>query len=230
MTPMSQFVVSRFTIVSILTARATQRDRYASCGPAPALPAGDVAERPPAFVGCGARLLDRAAHARHLADEIVEPGLDLLTDTPPVLCEIEPSPDPAGNRSEARSPSIHVTVLPRPPPCNRSVRPSNARATIALISRPGSQRSSDYVDLLGGGEPRRAAGLAAILDLVLLHLAVAASDGRGRGSVRPPACSSWCAAASAGSPSSRFRPASGAAGSRTPWSRWSPCAATRAGR
>jgi hypothetical protein len=64
---------------------------------AAALPARDIAEGSPALVGGGPRFLDRAAHARHLADEIVEPGLDLFAEIPSALGEVEESPHTTGD-------------------------------------------------------------------------------------------------------------------------------------
>src|SRR6476646_417882 len=69
------------------------------CRPAPLGAAGDVVERTPAFVGRRPCFLNGAANVRQLADEIVEPGFDLGADPRSVLGQIQPAPQPAGDRS-----------------------------------------------------------------------------------------------------------------------------------
>src|SRR5262249_56307423 len=62
--------------MSPLMARSLRRPAAGRAG------ARHLAERPPAFVGCRSRLLDRPAHGVELAQEIVELRLDLAAESP----------------------------------------------------------------------------------------------------------------------------------------------------
>src|SRR5688572_12153060 len=63
------------------------------CRPAALGAPGDVVQRPPPLVGGGSGLLDRAADSHHLVHEVVELGLDLVTDTASVFRHVKPTPN-----------------------------------------------------------------------------------------------------------------------------------------
>src|SRR5260221_2059444 len=202
-----------------------------SRGGPPPLADGTVVEGPPAFVRSGPSFFHCVADVRQLADEIVELRLYLTSELHPAAGEVQPAPNPAGHRTQHRRQQytrsfIHVGLLgksraPRAltPPLSGDLSrdvPWNGRVGFGNveINRPPH----------GGRQTWRRPGFRAS------SFCCTASDGTGRESARPPACSSWCAGASAESPSSRSPRASGQAESRTPPSSCSRCGGTPADR
>src|SRR5687767_3120835 len=78
--------------------------------------AGDLSQRPPAFVRGTPGLLDRATHARDLLHEVVEPGLDLIADATAVLGQIQPTPDSTDDRTQTGGHQNPRAFVHSPPP------------------------------------------------------------------------------------------------------------------
>src|SRR6266545_7015735 len=103
MIPSRTFVVSRFPIILLRR-------------PAALRAAGDIVQRPPSLARDVPCLFDRAAHAMHLTQEVVELRLDLVADAAAVLCHVEPAPYTTGHGAEARRQEhsrslVHIPLL-----------------------------------------------------------------------------------------------------------------------
>src|SRR5262245_14266969 len=85
-----------------------------------------LVDRPPAFIGCRPRLLDRPAHAAELAHEIVELGIDLAADAAALFGEVQPSPHTPGDRAEHggcqyTGSIVHLSLLEHIPDVSKDV-------------------------------------------------------------------------------------------------------------
>src|SRR6188472_1291641 len=134
MIPSSRLVVLKST-VGIVTLLG--RPSAALCSAA-----GHVAQRPPAFIRGRTGLFDRAADARNLADEVIQPRLDLITNAAALLGQVQPSPYATRNgayhsrRQHTRS-LVHVGLLRSHPVCFRDL--------FQTAYQPGGQGCNDAV-------------------------------------------------------------------------------------